>query len=304
MKQPISDRTLLIFVCVVTLCGCATRSDNRDNAVVRLETAQQLVAENRLNEALVQVEIANSLDPNNQQIAAELQRIKSEIADIKASYLSRLETDSKLTPFKRKQLLLNLLVLDPNDRQALKSLRTLTHVKPVTVSGIVKKQKTAEDKYSKSQAGKAENRLHVEKIQAFYDAGEYKKALTHIDNFLKTNSGNASAVVEVQFDSFMALSAASLIEHDVDKAILYLVKAAETKSPRWRKAEVEAIRLKEEQSDKHYQKGLSKLKYDLQSAIFHFEKSLEYNPQNANALSRLKLASVMLKKLNKIKANN
>lgn len=272
MKNPLQQ--VLVYLVVMSLCGCVTRSDKVFSMSDRKQQAMKLEKRKHLADALWQWQIISAASPEDKDAQQAITRLERQID----TQLVKLQGQVKKqnNPEQQRLLHLKILALQPANQQAIAALRQL--------------EWGAADQAASDKSASMAN-------------WQRKPATPTSDKAQKSSAATsspslASASQLTQINKLLDSAEHRLREQQWEQAGELLLQASDLSQPN---TSGRLLAMKKQLSQQYYSQGMRVLTSNLEQAIDDLQTSLWFDPDNIKARIQLSRASTMKQNLEEIR---
>ncbi|GGO66711.1 hypothetical protein [Bowmanella pacifica] len=272
MKNPLQQ--VLVYLVVMSLCGCVTRSDKIFSMSDRKQQAIKLEKRKHLADALWQWQIISAASPEDKDAQQAITRLERQID----TQLVKLQGQVKKqnSPEQQRLLHLKILALQPANQQAIAALRQL--------------EWGAADQAASDKSASMAN-------------WQRKPATPTSDKAQKSSAATsspslASASQLTQINKLLDSAEHRLREQQWEQAGELLLQASDLSQPN---TSGRLLAMKKQLSQQYYSQGMRVLTSNLEQAIDDLQTSLWFDPDNIKARIQLSRASTMKQNLEEIR---
>lgn len=292
---------LLIIPVVTLLVGCnATSNQTKSDSSTRAAITKDLIAQNRLADALQQSRILTLQYPHNPTFAEQALQIEKRIAQEKYALLSTLSSRSNGT--QTRIILLKALALDPNDTELKARLRKLTMQRELASAT---KKTTMIAKVFRKSSKEAESEIKLKRILLQIDEATALKNYSSLLNLAKELHGVAPshpAIRSAQYIAYERVGSQLQKDGSYKQSIEYFEKAIKFASKSDKMILKRQIAdIKRSRSNHYFLAAQKVFKQDIEQAIDYLQKSLSFDKRNAKAKQQLNRAEKIQGNLKRIR---
>lgn len=274
MKNPLQQ--MLVYLVVMSLCGCVTRSDKVFSMSDRKQQAIKLEKRKHLADALWQWQIISAASPEDKDAQQAITRLERQI-DTQLVNLQR-QVKKQNTPEQQRLLHLKILALQPANQQAIAALRQL--------------EWGAADQAASDKSASMANWQRKPTTPTSDNA--QKSSVTTSSPSLPS----APATQLTQINKLLDSAEHRLREQQWEQAGELLLKASDLSQPN---TSGRLLAMKKQLSQQYYSQGMRVLTSNLEQAIDDLQTSLWFDPDNIKARIQLSRASTMKQNLEEIR---
>lgn len=304
------DRLLLLCIVALQITACASPQNQLifDNDT-RIALAKSLEQQGRLNDALIQWQIMQTIYPQQSKIRDEKQRLADAIAGQKAMLKQQLanyeESTSDANVAKARNLKLKILALTPNDIDIKESLRQISW--DDALEDVSEKTENIVKYFEENQI-RAQRSIELSNLleqgQSFIKNKKFQ-GLLQLSDRLETLSPNHEQVNEFRYLAYKSLGDQQLQENAPLLAMeLYEQALPFAQSNNRQSLQKRLSEMRKTEADIYYEQGLKMFKQDLPAAIASFQTALELDPSHPRVKQQLLRAQRIQENLLKIQRLN
>lgn len=252
------------------------------------ERAEQLADGGRWAEAEVQWEILVLFRPNHAEYVDRLAEARKRAGNLADENLAAAAEARKRGEMQRAAALyLQTLSADPGNVAAADALREMERERPSgTNSSQMARANNAPRSRSTTRKVSAADRRDLESAVMLMHQGDYGASVQSLQGYLKRFPQDEMAKRALA-NAYAALGKQRIDEGRKEEGLQYLEQARGNKSAAGADVDSTAKATRKELAQDYYEQGLRAQRTDLPAAIRLWERSLEYDPEHAQA--RLKL---------------
>ncbi|WP_395344331.1 hypothetical protein PN836_006060 [Ningiella sp. W23] len=271
----------------------------------RYQYSQELIAKKHYYDAQLQLEILNLIYPNSPVVKQDLDDISQLINKRVIDLYGQLESTQSAQ--EEKKALLQILALRPYEDKAFDMLQSLEKRASInelksgtSMRRIIKKPDTKQTKNKKPKVDPQEE--FSDAAKSLLAKSEHLAIVKLSDEFLFKHSKNKSAL-RYKADACLALARQFRSQQNMSEAIKYYECSIDAGVENSEDVELTLQSIKDESSQKYYERGVKLFNVNLQDAIEMFKQSLQYKPENALARRQLVIAERAYRNLRTIKSS-
>ena len=291
--------SILMFLCAV-VAACATPPQGAVTRFVedQKHAARALQQEDRLAESLALWQSLLPLGAPDEETASAIETLNTEIDQRVAAKLSEAEAAYARGRVRQADLLmLQVLALKPGHTRALERLGKSESAR-VSRQQVSKNKEVFREALQRGLAPPEEPGLPLREL---YEAGDYDALLTLAESLQEPYEPEIAQLLR---NTHIGLADQAQQAGQMELALLHIEQALAIQPIENDPLTGRRAALRQVLSARYYQRGSRLIKSDLPQAITALEKSVSYNPDNADAQKKLRLAQTLQRNLKAIEGQS
>lgn len=269
------------------------------------EQADQLMEAGRWAEAVVQWEILTLFRPHQAEYAGKLAEARNQASNSASeSLVAAVEARKRGETRRAETLYLRALSADPGSVAAADALREMERERATSAySSQMARASIAPRSRSTARKVSETDRRDFDAAVMLMHQGDYSASVQNLQGYLKRYPQDETGKRALA-DAYAALGKQRIDEGRKEEGLNYLEQARGNKSTAGADMDATAKATRKELAQDYYEQGLRAQRTDLPAAIRLWERSLEYDPQHAQARLKLDQARRMQQTLESIPGEN